>query len=333
MRSLTFVSALLVALALETSQASAAGDWTWPVRGEVVTPYRNGNDPYAAGQHRGIDIAAPVGETVVAASPGTIVHAGVVGSSGLVVSERTAGGEFVLSYLHLSSVAVRGGDQVDAGAPLGAVGVSGTRSTEVPHLHFGVRDAADRHAYRDPLDFLAPPAAPAPQPRPVPVAVPVGEPVLPAPVPGAVPVAAPSAPAPEPAHAPASVPVPTWRPLPFASPAPAVMPAETRSAAGSASDGAPARPALASQGPPRAPRAHAPSSGPGGPASAHPVSAPVDRRELLGDSGTGFDFGWLVACAGLVATAGLLARSPAGRGRRLTGRAAFAALLRAGSRG
>ncbi|MBK5230873.1 MAG: hypothetical protein JJE27_06855, partial [Thermoleophilia bacterium] len=30
--------------------AHAAGDWRWPVAGEILTPYRNGDDPYAAGQ-------------------------------------------------------------------------------------------------------------------------------------------------------------------------------------------------------------------------------------------------------------------------------------------
>ena len=34
------------------SAPAAHADWVWPVRGEVITPYRNGDDPYAAGQHR-----------------------------------------------------------------------------------------------------------------------------------------------------------------------------------------------------------------------------------------------------------------------------------------
>ena len=51
-----------------TTPANAG--WTWPVDGEVITPYRNGSDPYAPGQHRGIDIAAPVGTAVRAAAAG-----------------------------------------------------------------------------------------------------------------------------------------------------------------------------------------------------------------------------------------------------------------------
>ena len=93
----TALAALLIALLLPTP-ARAAGDWTWPVRGEVLTTFRNGTDPYAAGQHRGVDIAAPVGADVVAAVAGTVRHAGVAGDSGLTVSVRA--GDHDVSYLH-----------------------------------------------------------------------------------------------------------------------------------------------------------------------------------------------------------------------------------------
>ena len=35
--------------------------WTWPVDGPVLRPFVLGDDPYAGGQHRGIDIGAPAG--------------------------------------------------------------------------------------------------------------------------------------------------------------------------------------------------------------------------------------------------------------------------------
>ncbi|MBJ7355629.1 MAG: hypothetical protein JHC98_12460, partial [Thermoleophilaceae bacterium] len=40
------------------SSVEGHGAWPWPLLGEVITPYRNGSDRYAAGQHRGLDIAA-----------------------------------------------------------------------------------------------------------------------------------------------------------------------------------------------------------------------------------------------------------------------------------
>src|SRR4051812_33583970 len=141
MRPIAFLAALAVALsmAVPPAAAAAAQDWTWPVRGDVITPYRNGDDPYASGQHRGIDIAAPVGTAVVAAAGGRVTFAGVAGSSGLTVSMRTSDGAYDLSYLHLSATAVHKGDGVGRGERIGAVGVSGKRSAEQPHLHFGVR--------------------------------------------------------------------------------------------------------------------------------------------------------------------------------------------------
>lgn len=150
--------------------------WTWPVRGEVITPYLNGDDPYAGGQHRGIDVAADVGAPVVAATPGEVRFAGVAGASGLTVSLRTADGTYDTSYLHLSTVSVHKGDAVAAGDRLGAVGTTGTRSAVAPHLHFGVRDAGTSAGYHDPLGFLPPlattgqpqPASPTPSPEAVP---------------------------------------------------------------------------------------------------------------------------------------------------------------------
>src|ERR1700704_3279291 len=112
MRPITLICALAATALLPTAQALAAGGWTWPVRGPVITAFRNGDDPYAGGQHRGIDIGAPVGTTVVAGTGGTVTFAGVVGSSGLVVSQRSADGRFDLSYLHLSAASVRRGDVV-----------------------------------------------------------------------------------------------------------------------------------------------------------------------------------------------------------------------------
>src|SRR5438094_2814303 len=63
--------------------AGPPADWVWPVVGRVITPFRNGGDPYAGGQHRGIDIGARVGTTVVAAAAGSVTFSGLAGSSGL----------------------------------------------------------------------------------------------------------------------------------------------------------------------------------------------------------------------------------------------------------
>ncbi len=162
---------LLSLAAVLPREAQAAESWAWPVEGEVLTAYRNGDDPYAAGQHRGIDIGAPVGADVHAATAGTVTFAGTAGSSGLTVSVRTADGRFDTAYLHLDSIDVKAGDAIEAGDVLGSVGTSGRRSVEAPHVHFGVRDAGERHAYHDPLLFLSTPGAPV-EPPPAPLVPP-----------------------------------------------------------------------------------------------------------------------------------------------------------------
>jgi hypothetical protein len=179
---LTTIGLLTASLALP---GAARADWVWPLHGELITAYRNGDDPYAGGQHRGIDIAGPVGARVVAASGGVVRFAGTAGSSGLTVSVRTADGRFDTSYLHLRAISVGAGEQVSAGQMLGAVGTTGSRSASEPHLHFGVREAGTSHAYRNPLDLLpprsAPPAPEAPQPTPAPVPTPAAPAPSPAP--------------------------------------------------------------------------------------------------------------------------------------------------------
>src|SRR5215207_5677278 len=191
MRRLLLILTAFLSLAGDIAAAPAEAAWVWPVRGEVITQYRNGSDPYAGGQHRGIDIAAPVGTAVAAAAAGEVRFAGTAGSSGLTVSVRTGDG-YDTSYLHLSSIAVRAGAHVSAGERIGAVGTTGVRSAQAPHLHFGVRDAGTRHDYHDPLAFLPPPPPPARAPEPPPPAPATApQPAPPTPIPVGAPRTAP----------------------------------------------------------------------------------------------------------------------------------------------
>jgi murein DD-endopeptidase MepM/ murein hydrolase activator NlpD len=213
----TFLTTAVAVAAFLALTGTAQAEWVWPLRGQVITTYRNGDDPYAGGQHRGIDIAGPVGARVVAAAGGEVRFAGTAGSSGLTVSVRTTDG-FDTSYLHLSSVSVREGQLVSSGDALGAVGMTGARSALEPHLHLGVREAGSRHAYRNPLDLLPPAQAP-----PTPEA--------PQPTPGPAPVPTPLAPGPAPAGEPAP------RRVPIGGRAPQRVPAWGRVPAGERSPG------------------------------------------------------------------------------------------------
>jgi hypothetical protein len=315
-----------LSLLLSSPPAGAVPGWSWPVEGEVMTGYRNGDDPYAGGQHRGIDIAADAGTPVAAAAAGTVRFAGVAGSSGLTVSVRTSDEALDTSYLHLSAVAVRKGEKVDAGQRLGAVGTSGRRSAEAPHLHFGVRDAGSRHAYHDPLSYLPPPApraAPEPPRAPVPVAEPV--PVAPAPVRVADPIRVPAGrrvrlPAERRVRVPAArrLRMPVGRRRPGAAPAPVRVPALGRAPvpalagdpAAAVARGAPA-PAAGAAGPPL--HRAGPDAGSLGSADRVPVdganpSPAVRRPGDVARSAGGPDIGWALACAGLLLAAALLGR-------------------------
>jgi hypothetical protein len=137
------------------SASSGADGWPWPVSGEVITAYKNGNDPYAAGQHRGIDIASPVGTKVRSSVGGSVSYAGRLPDGGITVTVRSGDGQYLVSYLHLSELAVKRGESISTGGIVGKVGTTGERSAAEPHLHLSVR-LASSGAYVDPLPLLGP---------------------------------------------------------------------------------------------------------------------------------------------------------------------------------
>src|SRR3954454_5249452 len=145
--------------------------WRWPVEGAVVGRFAYArNAPFTAGARRGIDIAAAPGAAVRAACRGRVAFAGAVpGGRGLGVTVRC--GALVATHLGLARLAVRRGDRVAAGTPVGSVGPAG-------RVRLGARRAADRFGYVDPLALLRddgppggpalPPSAPRPPARPLP---------------------------------------------------------------------------------------------------------------------------------------------------------------------
>ena len=152
---LTILAALLAGFAACASSAAARG-WLRPVDGPVLRPFAVGPDRFAAGQHRGADLGAPAGARVRAACGGRVSFAGRVPGGGRTVSVRC--GALVATYQHLGDVAVRRGQRLLPGAPIGTVG----RARPSPHVHLGARDAATG-AYVDPLTLLGgAPLAPVP---------------------------------------------------------------------------------------------------------------------------------------------------------------------------
>jgi murein DD-endopeptidase MepM/ murein hydrolase activator NlpD len=108
-------------------------------------------DPFDGGQrlHEAIDMAAPTGTPVKAASSGRVSMVGNSPTYGKYIIISHSGG-FQTLYAHLSVIVVQQGAQVDQGTKIGEVGSTG-RSTG-PHLHFAL--------YKDdkavnPLDYLS----------------------------------------------------------------------------------------------------------------------------------------------------------------------------------
>jgi hypothetical protein len=149
---------LLIAVVLALTSTAHARTWRWPVRGEVVRHFvLDRREPFAKGQHRGIDIQAHQGTPVRSACAGDVRFAGTVPRHGRTVSVTC--GALVATYLDLSSMAVRRGQRLAQGQRLGTSG---------PRLHFGVRHTADRFGYIDPLTLL-PATSPGRAPPPIPL--------------------------------------------------------------------------------------------------------------------------------------------------------------------
>ena len=89
-----------------------------------------------ARSHQGVDIFAPRGTPVVAASDGVVSSRTSSRLGGKVVWLKTHG--MNQYYAHLDSQAVRPAQRVRAGDTLGWVGNTGNARFTPPHLHFGV---------------------------------------------------------------------------------------------------------------------------------------------------------------------------------------------------
>ena len=121
--------------------------WVWPVAPPiaVLAPFRAPPTPYAAG-HRGIDLAAASGDTVIAPAAGVIRFAGPVAGRGVVSIDHGGG---VLSAIEPVGAAIAAGTAVAPGDVLGTVASGG--HCDGACVHFGVRVDGE---YVSPFLFL-----------------------------------------------------------------------------------------------------------------------------------------------------------------------------------
>jgi hypothetical protein len=137
-----------------------------------------------ARRHRGLDIAATIGEPVRSIADGTVIFAGAnvpgharkgpippdkiaryatrnlgVGGIYLCIEHKPEPRRIVSCYMHLSSYIVADRQEVTAGETIGFVGRTGVKVSP-PHLHFEVRvDDRFTNPVRTLGDFVIPPQA------------------------------------------------------------------------------------------------------------------------------------------------------------------------------
>jgi murein DD-endopeptidase MepM/ murein hydrolase activator NlpD len=111
--------------------------------------------------HHGVDIFAPRGTPVLAATDGTAYRVETTSRGGNVVWLRDPSGQTRTYYAHLDRQLVAEGSEVRIGDTLGVVGNTGNARTTPPHLHFGIY--VRRGGAVDPWPFLhEPPGSPPP---------------------------------------------------------------------------------------------------------------------------------------------------------------------------
>ena len=146
----TLSAAIVIAIASLVVVPAAAG-WTWPADGPVLRPFSVTEDAYAAGQHRGIDVGAAAGSQVRADGRNRLVRRG---ASRRRPRRRDPDRRRLRLVLQLGAVAVARGGSVVEGDVVGSVGESEDAVTRAPHVHLGVRLAAEPDRYVDPTALL-----------------------------------------------------------------------------------------------------------------------------------------------------------------------------------
>ena len=106
-----------------------------PVTGRISSRF-GANESIRNHTHKGLDIAAPGGTTIVAAASGKITFAGWSGGYGYLVKIDHGNGVETY-YGHCSKLYVSTGENIVAGQKIAAVGSTGNSTGN--HLHFEIR--------------------------------------------------------------------------------------------------------------------------------------------------------------------------------------------------
>ncbi len=123
--------------------------------GQILSFFGDGRDA-GLRMHEGVDIFAPHGTPLLAASDALVHRVGVRDRGGNIVSLYDEKRDLLLYYAHLEEQTVREGERVTAGQVIGTVGNTGNAITTPPHLHIGVYQGGWRNAV-DPWNYFVDP--------------------------------------------------------------------------------------------------------------------------------------------------------------------------------
>jgi murein DD-endopeptidase MepM/ murein hydrolase activator NlpD len=132
------------------SEASRPGRWGWPLdpRPEVVQRFDPPDRPWLPG-HRGVDLAAAAGQSVVAPTDGMVTWSGVIAGRGVVVVSHSGG---LRSTFEPVTGAPATGTPVTRGARVGSVAATPGHCAPRTCVHWGVLRG---ETYLDPMSFVS----------------------------------------------------------------------------------------------------------------------------------------------------------------------------------
>lgn len=120
---------------VQTAKVVRETRWIWPVSGSISSGY----GPRGGGFHPGVDIGSLRSLAVRSATDGVVLGAGYLAGYegyGILVLVDIGNG-YTLLYGHLSRAAVKAGDVLEQGDPIGTAGCTGR--CYGTHLHFELR--------------------------------------------------------------------------------------------------------------------------------------------------------------------------------------------------
>lgn len=141
--------------------SGAPGDYIIPVAGiraeqlsDTFTDARGGGTRV----HDAIDIMAPRGTPVVAATAGTLEKLFTSAAGGLTLYVRSPDRRTITYYAHLDAYApgLAPGMAIRRGQPLGTVGFTGNADPAAPHLHFAIMQTTPDASWWEPATAINP---------------------------------------------------------------------------------------------------------------------------------------------------------------------------------